>query len=271
MKPDYVVAVPSHRRSELFASKTLAYLRTTDVQLSRVQVFLSDTSDVAAYKKAAPKVKLVVPTTPITNVRDKFNAIHAAYPAGTRVFVMEDDVELVTGKPGKNGLTALTALDAMVRAGFAATPVGLWGVAPHANAFYFSGKVTHTLKLAVAHAFGFTATGDPALAVRQPSKTDYERTCRYFAQYGMVGRMDMVGVRTNSYTQPGGMQADHTREARAELERVSCEYLVRRFPHMLEHNHTKPSMFAELRFKRCTLPLEQLLAMEFQARAAEGG
>jgi hypothetical protein len=55
---------------------------------------------------------------------------------------------------------------------------------------------------------------------------------------------------------------------RAELERQSCEYLVRRFPHLIEPNTTKKSLFAELRFKRCTLPLHELLTLEQQAQEA---
>jgi hypothetical protein len=247
---DYVIAIPTYRRATLFAAKTLAYLQTTDALADgRLHLFLSDDEDARAYS-ALPGKHVV---TGARNVVEKFNAIHNHFPEGTHVLVMEDDVALVEcPQPGTNQKRPLQALDAVVRRGFEEIPLGgLWGIAPHDNAFYMTGKVKHGLFLVVAHAFGFVSTGgDPYLAIRGPSKTDYERTCRYYVRYGEVVRIDSVGVKTNSYSAAGGMQADHTREERFALERASCEALVYRFPLLLERNRKKDSPFDELKFLR---------------------
>jgi hypothetical protein len=149
----------------------------------------------------------------------------------------------------------------MIQRGFEAIDAdgGLWGIVPHNNAFYFSGGVTSTLKLIVAHAFGFIATGDEWLAVTQPSKTDYERTCRYWVRYGKVVRLDNYGPKTKSYTQAGGMQANHSKEARALIEATSVEYLTKRFPHLLQRKDKKTSPFAEMRFLPCKFTAEELV------------
>jgi hypothetical protein len=124
------------------------------------------------------------------------------------------------------------------------------GLLPHSNAFYFSGKVTRSLKLVVAHCFGFVGSRCDDLRVTCPSKTDYERTCRYFVRYGFVVRHDMVGVKTKSYVAAGGMQAVHSHSERAALERASVDYITRRWPHLVAEKKKASSPFAEMRFRR---------------------
>ena len=241
---EYVIAIPSHRRAPR-VRETLAWLRKTDVDLARVHLFLSDAEDTQAYAD----IDAIKVETGAKNVVEKFNAIHRHFTPGTRVFVLEDDVTVVVaddaGKP-----TPCLALDALITAGFAGVGrAGLWGIVPHANPFYFGGKTTQTLKLVVAHAFGFVSTQDPRLEVTLTGKSDYERTILYWIRYGRVTRVDTAGCLTKSYTAPGGMQSDLTRDARAAAEKSACDYLVNRYPHLIGHNKKKTSLFAELSFK----------------------
>lgn len=239
---EYELAIVSHRRADILKAQTLAYLQGTDVDLSRVSVLVSDDQDMLDYKD----LPVEVIKTDMTCIRDKFNWLHFHYEPKTRVFVMEDDITII-GKDKK----PVQSLDRLIQEGFHAVGMrGIFGLAPHSNTFYMSGKVTRTLKLVVAHAFGFVSTHDPALEVSSMSKTDYERTCRYFSSYGEVVRLDSYGVKTNSYTQKGGMQSQYSREERERLERESCEYIVRTWPHLIEHNLTKKSLFPELSFKK---------------------
>lgn len=244
---DYAIAVPSHRRAKLFAEKTLNYLRMCGVDDGEIDIYVSDKQDVEEYKYPS------VVWTGAKNVAEKFNFIHGHYAPGTRVVVLEDDVELVD----KNG--PMYAFDDLVQRAFDEVGAGgIWGIAPHSNGFYFSGKVTRTLKLVVAHCFGFVSTNAPELEVTQLGKSDYERTCRYFTTYGEVLRMDMVGVKTTSYVQEGGMQSQHSRDERAVFERAACDYLVQRYPHLLRHNTKKKSLFAELSFRPCKYSVAEL-------------
>lgn len=265
---DYVVAIPSHRRPLGFRDKTLAYLGRTNVPLSRVHLFLSDDEDVRSYAEAIDEITDNVLTVhkceEAKNATDKFNAIHNSFKPGTKVFVMEDDVQLLESPAkGSNEKWELTELDALIRRGFEAIPEGgLWGIAPHDNGLFMSEKVTRSLKLVVAHAFGFVSTNDARLAVQGPSKTDYERTLRYFVHFGEVVRLDWIGVRTTSYTAEGGMQADHSEDERARLERLACLNLVRRYPHLISLNVKKKSRFMELSFKRVSYSPIQLQLMQ---------
>jgi len=269
----YNVAIPSHRRATSLRERTLAYLCTTDVTIDRVRVFVSDEEDEAAYRVSCADLierGMLLHRTDTKGATAKFNAIHNYYPIGERVFVIEDDIALIAGtEPGKNKKEPLTKLNDAVLRGFDEIPLGgIWGIAPHDNAFYFSGKVKHTLLLVVAHAFGFISTRDPSLEVRCGSKTDYERTCLYFVRYGEVVRLDWIGVRTSSYTAPGGMQASLSREQRAAVELLAVAQLAERFPLLIEPNVGKDSMFAEMRFKRCKLAPTVLRAKQSEHEAA---
>lgn len=255
---DYVIAIPSYKRAELLMQETMQTLK--DIDLCRIHVFLSeDDSQLMTYSRLLDhRVNEVITTA--KNATEKFNAIHDYFEPGTKVFVMEDDVQLVYGSGKVNDGRPVADVDAMIRTGFDAIgDAGIWGIVPHSNAFYFSGGVSQSLKLIVAHAFGFVATRDPWLAVSQPSKTDYERTARYWTRYGRVTRLDNYGAKTKSYTQKGGMQADYTKEIRAALEEQSVVNLTARFPHLLARKEKKTSPFAEMRFLSCKLSQPELV------------
>ena len=265
------IAVPSHRRADIFERKTLAMLTGSNVDMADVTIFLSDDHDARAYEKLplnGARLEVVGGKT----VADKFNAIHDWFDEGDRVFVVEDDITIVQGlAPNTNAKIVCEDLNGLMRVGFSQIPNGgIFGIAPHDNAFFFSGKVSDTLKLVVAHAFGFVATNDDWLKVSQTAKTDYERTCRYFVRYGRTVRVDSYGVRTKSYTQPGGMQSDHTRDERAMLETDACAYLVQRFPHLVRFNTRKKSLFPELSFAPCSWPCDALLTTQRAIESAYG-
>lgn len=262
---EYQVAIPSHRRRNVLEKETLATLIKGLVEPERVTVFLSDAEDASEYQGLLPANQLIV--TGAKNLTDKFNIIHRHYEPGTRVFVMEDDVQLIYGSGKANDGRPLDDVNSMVKRGFEACGGGLWGIVPHNNAFFFGGGVSQSLKLIVAHAFGFVSTHDKWLEVEQPSKTDYERTCRYWVRYGAVTRLDNYGAKTKSYTRPGGMQSDLTKGERADAEEQSVHNLVQRFPHLLERKVKKTSPFAEMRFLSCKFDVDEL--QQYQ-RALDG-
>lgn len=257
----FFLAIPSHRRAAVLEAQTLAFLRGQNLRPEQIHVFLSDKSDAKAYAGLLDRGERAI-VTGCKNLRDKFNFIHNYFPIGSRVVVMEDDVAPLEKGDGVNQKRPVEDLPALVARGFeAVADGGIWGVAPHANVFYMSGKVTRTLKLVVAHLFGFVSTHHKDLEVVALAKTDYERTLRYYLRYGETVRLDWVGVKTKSYTAAGGLQSDFSREARAAVEEESVDYLVRTFAGMVARNEKKKSLFPELSLKRVdSLPLDYLRA-----------
>jgi hypothetical protein len=210
-----------------------------------VDVFISDENDLAAYSH----IKCNKIITGSHNVVEKFNYIHYHYPVGEKVVVIEDDIEELVFGYGENVKTRFTDLHTLIEKAFSHIPFGgIWGVVPHHNAFFMKNRVTDDFKLVVAHLFGFVSTQDKRLAVTQIGKSDYERTILYYIMYGRTVRMDMVGVKTNSYNAQGGMQSDMNEMARFVKERESVNYLTEKYPHLCKKNSKKSqtSKFDEL-------------------------
>lgn len=247
----YVIAIPSHRRSTTILQHSLAQLRESDVRAD-VHLFLSDAQDADEYASSGATHGCTVHVcTGALNATDKFNAIHDAFEPGTRVFVIEDDVRIVEGKRGQNKRSEPTSLHRAITEGFEAAGELLWGIAPHDNAYFFDTKYTRTLKLVVAHAFGFTASQDPGLLVTQPSKTDFERTLLYWNRDGAVVRAPHLGVRAKaSYRLEGGMQANYTHDARAAAEEEAVAYLTHRYAHLCRRKEKASSPYPEIGFRR---------------------
>jgi hypothetical protein len=247
-----VVAIPTHRRASTILTHSLRQLRASSFPLADVHLFLSDAEDERMYRTSgASSGHTVHVCDGARSATEKFNAIHDAFSAGTRVLVMEDDVVAIAGVAGQNVKHEVPDLYELAKLGFGLSRGGLWGVTPHDNAFMFQKTVSYGLNLVVAHLFGFTASGDTSLRVTQRSKTDYERTLLYWLRDGFVCRVPGYGVRAaSSYTLEGGMQAEMNKAARATAEAEAVGYLTSRFAHLCAAKEKASSPFAELRFKR---------------------
>lgn len=250
---DYVIAIPSYRRRQLLIEKTLAYLQRTDVDMAKVHVFVSDVEDRIDYNAhlAELGVQVVYPRES-KNIVEKFNLIHDHFPAGTKVLVMEDDIDTLIRKTGKNSVAPFLELTKLMKAGFdhcAANGTALWGVAPHANPFYMKAEISSSFKFVVANAYGFISTGNAVLRITQHAKSDYERSILYFLEYGAIVRINHVGVVTKNYKNPGGLQHADYHHNRLGHEQMACTYLTARYPHLVVRNEGKPSMYPELKLR----------------------
>ena len=245
------IFIPTHDRPEGI-KKTLEFITNSNFD-GEINLCLSPGQEKDYfYLKDEYGVKLI--KTDAHNVIEKFNFIHDAVVEGGEAFVIEDDVVII-GKDRK----PVKDLKNLIKEGFDSLKgAGLFGLSPHSNPFYMSGKITRTLKLTVAHAFGFVKEDDDWLKVTQIAKSDYERTCRYFLKYGEIVRLDFYGVKTVSYTAKGGMQSDMDYSEINQKERDAVDYLCETFPMLLKENKKKKSLHPELSFKRCKLPDFQL-------------
>lgn len=246
-----VVAIPTHRRPQAILKYALRQLRASGFRSEDVHLFLSDAEDERMYRDSGASTGHTVHLCEqARSATDKFNAIHDAFPAGTQVLVMEDDVVAIAGVAGQNVKREAEDLRELATLGFSLARGGLWGVTPHDNAFMYQKAVSYGLNLVVAHLFGFTASGDSRLRVTQRSKTDYERTLLYWLRDGHVCRVPGYGVKAaSSYTLAGGMQADMDKAARAAAEAEAVRYLTTRYHHLCEPKQKASSPFAEMRFK----------------------
>lgn len=245
-------AIPSHRRRQVLESKTLVTLRNNGIPESSIYIFVSDEKDFNDYKNLEDKGYKVIFEVELEDIIQKFNFIHRYFPVGTKVVFIEDDIDQLSIKTGKNTLSHFTDLGGLALKLFSqCEEVGtkIWGISSNANPFYMNEKVTSGLVFIVANLFGFISTRDDFLRISHHCKSDYERTLLYFVKYGKVIRANFVCAITKNYKYAGGLQ--EIKDQRAKLEEEACLYLVRRFPHLIEINEKKSatSMYMELKIK----------------------
>lgn len=258
MTTDTHYAIPSYRRRALIETHTLALLLRNNVPMRNVSVFVSDEQDANEYRGLEEKYGLsVIYKEPLPDIVAKFNFIHDWYRPGTRVVFVEDDIESLAMKTGPNELKPFTGLEELALGMFELCEfkrTKLWGISSNANPFYMKDGSSVGFKFIVANLFGFISTRDPFLRISHHCKSDYERTMLYFARYSCVARADFVCAITKNYKYAGGLQEE--KELRYERELAACRYLVRRFPHLCDHNVKKSttSMYPELRLKTIRNP-----------------
>lgn len=244
-RPAYQIAIPSYHRPTTLRDKTLAYLRRTDVDVSRVTVFVADQEQRKAYAAVLPGVKLVVAVPGMRAVR---NFIQTYYKEGTLVLNLDDDIETIIRRDSDKVAVEETSLDAVICKGFEEARrrgARLWGIYPVKNPFFMKDRVSAGLFYIEGAVWGFTTSHSPAYSVTLDDKEDFERSLLCFQNDGVVVRLDRWAMVSKFYKEPGGMQHDGKRTRERILS--SAEALVKRFPGLCKLNMTKKSGFPEVR------------------------
>ena len=89
---DYQIAIPTYGRPDGVKKLTLNYLENTDVDLSRVTLFVANDAEKEKYQSSNPTYNIVVGEKGLTNQR---HFISNHYDKGTAVFSFDDDVSAV--------------------------------------------------------------------------------------------------------------------------------------------------------------------------------
>lgn len=253
MRPgDYEVAIPSYRRAATLTRLTLPLLADRGVDPRRIRVFVADAAERADYLRVLPadlyrEVRVGAP-----GMGGARNAIAAAYPAGTPLVQVDDDIRDVIAKTGPNTSSPVGNLHALFVEMFTALRefrLTLWGVYAVANPYFMQHTLSTDLRYVVGALWG--VINDPAAdhcRVSLDDKEDVERTVLHYLHAGGVLRRNDVAVVTRYYTEPGGMQVERT----PERVSASAAALVARYPHLCRINTTKRSGRTEVRLRDAT-------------------
>ena len=246
---DYEVAIPSRARAETIERCTLPTVLKRGVPAERVTVWVTE-GEVADYAPLEARwgVRVRDHGAP-PGVRNARNAMVRQYPVGTRLVQMDDDLRDVRFRIDSKTLAPVTDVDGLIRAAFAMTDreaVNMWGIYPVENPYFMKERTFLGLCYIIASFYGFTVTGDDQELVVTDDKEDYERSVRYFIRDGAVARMENVTVKSNYYTEPGGLQTYRTPETIAHGART----LVSMYPDLCTYTVNKSRGTAEVRLKR---------------------
>ena len=147
---DYIIAIPSFKRVEIFRTKTLRILKDSNVNMENVFLFVENEEQKKLYEPLHHKI-IITDTVGIgakrNYMRKWFRDTNQKY-----VFCIDDDINMI-----KNMRDELKDLDKFIRFAFEKTEelgLNIWGVCPFDNAFYMKETVSTNLKYICGALFG---------------------------------------------------------------------------------------------------------------------
>jgi hypothetical protein len=268
-KQSFKVVVPTYGRHEAIGKYTMKYLRSTDVDLSQVYLFVANSEEAEKYKSSNEDVNIVVGVKGLTQQR-KF--ISEYFDPGTRLLSLDDDVS------GLQRLVLLEKLDSLqkpldfpcklelvtdlvqfVENGWelaADREVELWGAYQVANKGFLHPKVKTGALFIMGHFFSFLA-GDNVFdeIVEYPCKDDVFWSIWHHVNRKGTLRFDNYCVKSKAHSGSGGTNEDML--AKLQINNDTCEAICAKYPEIasIKMRKTKDewlSQYKEIRLKPIT-------------------
>jgi len=251
---DYVVCIPSYKRSEVCRDKTLATLKKMNIPSSKIYVYVANKEEHEEYEKVLDKKtynKLVVGIKGLVPQRQ---FIMEQWPEGKHIVFFDDDVQSIdlTMSSRFKG----KSLESFFKEAFKECKTqksSIWGVYPVFNPFFRKSRpeVSTCLNYIVGAFYGII--NRPKLAAirltitkENGQKEDVERTIKYFIEDGIVLRFNRIGFVTKYYGKSGGLG---TFEARLKPMLEASQKLKKQYPEYGEIS-TKTGGMTEFRLKK---------------------
>lgn len=239
------IAIPSYKRPEQIKKMSLALLEEAGIENSSIYIFVSNQKEYEDYSYLKDASYNLVYIKDLSNLQEKHNFIMDYFDVGERIVVMEDDIKCLKRKNG-NRVVKYTDFKKLVNDAWEhCDKLGtkLWGVYPMANGMFMDESITSKLICIAGYLFGVEITKDPFLRCNTENKHDYERSILYYVKYGSLCRINYIAQYSSSFTNKGGLQAQHSNEERCKNEIKGNDYLVHRFPHLVKKHNRMNKVF----------------------------
>ena len=240
-KTEYVICIPSYKRSTLCNEKTLTTLYKHKINPQKIYVYVANKEDYDMYKTSLnPKFynKLIIGQKGLVPQR-QFIMEH--WPSGKHVVFFDDDIESIdlTLSPKFKSHN----LDYFIKEAFKECDNHksyIWGVYAVFNPFFRKARSEMTTQLNYIVGAFYGIINRPTLKNIQLTitkengqKEDVERTIKYFIEDGIVIRFNRIGFTTKYYGKEGGLG---TFEDRLTPMKDACKKLSEKYS---EYGHTK--------------------------------
>ena len=234
------LAIPTYRRSQTIANKTLRYLNEQGYPPPLIYLFVASEEEKVNYENNVPFYlygQIVVGVPGIVHQR---NFITQYFNDEELLIEMDDDIESIYCMTGgfKELVTYATNL---LRIGQG----GLFGVMPNDDKRVMCLQTTTHLAFIIG-TFSIRRNHH-SIILTQPEKEDYERTIKYFLQYRKVYRYKAAGVKTRYLKNEGGLQDGHRLETMEEC----VQYLCDKYPTIVRRREKNgmPDLMLNWRYK----------------------
>jgi len=246
---NFRIAIPSISRADTITKKTLNYLKQTDVDMAKVDIFLSNPNEEQAYRENLQDYPVNIIISNTKHVNTQRNFIVNYYKEDELILGIDDDIDMVAMKVDDKNTTQLNSLVDFVEQAFTISldrKIDMWGVNPVINPYFMKNNVTFNLKYIVACFYGWRNNHEKKAYVStnpEYGKEDFERSIRYYIADGGVTRFNYVAPKTKYYSEKGGIQNYRT----VEYEETAVQWLLKTFPMFCKRNTKSKGKYPEVR------------------------
>ena len=254
---NFRIAIPTIARVKTIRKKTIGYLQRTNIDLTKIDLFFSDPSEIDEYKKELKDIPIAnyIPTNQ-RHIRLQRNFIVKYYPEDTFVLGIDDDISSVQMRVNQKKTQEITDLKEFIDQAFEISQshkFDIWGVNAVLNPYFMRTDISFNLRYIVACFYGWRNTHQPKNLVSTEKgidgmlygKEDFEKSIQYYIADGGVTRFNYVAPKTKYYSEDGGIQTYRTMQS----EQNGVNYLVKRYPLFCRENKNKKSKWAEVVLK----------------------
>lgn len=225
------VAIPTSNRVDRLRDSTLPLLLNGGVPAELITLFVPDAEQALAYTMAVGHLGVRIQYGHGLGMRQARNAIATAYPTGTRLVQIDDDIRGIFRYGDPKTLLPVESVDELFSELSEVAEGKLWCVYPVPNPFFMHpDRVRRGLWYAEGCLFGYTVRNEEHEFVDLDDKEDFERSIRFFLRDGEVLRFDNITFRTRYYSEPGGMQDYRT----PDTIRRGAQALAELYPELAE-------------------------------------
>lgn len=230
--------IASYRRPD--NQRTLDYLERMGIDRGHIIMAVQCEEDKAQYEKAGigSRVGRLIYRAG-KNVSDNRNTLLDSVPLGTRLVMLDDDINSICRLVGK-GLRKIENRDefySMIKRGYALAAryrtVG-FGLYPVKNAYFMSAGYTER-NVVIGTLFAIVNT-DLRFDAEMETKEDYEYCCKAIQRYGAFVRLNNYVCDAQHYTKGG---CEEAWSDKAELY-MTARRLAGRYPDILALNPKRP-------------------------------
>jgi hypothetical protein len=240
---DYVVAIPSLKRSNLLLEKTYKFVKKHTIPDDKIYIFVID-NEYQAYKTLFPQCNIVVGRFTAQNNK---NYILDYFKENQYILQLDDDIKDLYEAVDINTLQSLTDLNNFVSEGIKkieSEKTNVYGVYAIKNpGFMWRNK--HAVSTSLTYCCGAVLLmRNHRLSRRELNLVeDFEFSLKNYLEFGKILRNNRVCVEANQYTLDGGLQYNNNRNKQNKLTEI--QKLISKYPEhvkLVRKNNGQPDI-----------------------------
>ena len=216
---EYVLVIPSHKRPRILFEKTYYLLKKTHA--IEPIIWLNDDDDIDEYKIFIPHG---IYKRGGNSIKEKRILIQEYFPIDTKIVMIDDDIKNIyvydSDTKTNNKLKDFNTLVNIAFTQLEKQQSHIWGVYPIHNPFFMKPVFRTNLCYIIAALFG-------VINKRIPTETnyaeDFERSILHYQMDKKLLRLEFVGLDTNYYTEPGGLQETRTEKKNYDDKKILAD------------------------------------------------